>query len=568
MSNNQLTRRGNELEALSAAGSPLPAFSHIGLGFSNPATTREDTTIRNELFRGAISSSGTTVDPITNEVLAFFDVVVTAEGQGFNYDEVGLYTEDGELFAFSRYQNQRRIDAADAQGVDSTEIRYHLLYSDLDAIVVNLTSGAGLTLEAINQQRPYMTDAQAADPLREESIMRGRQIHNLVASNRAAAVTAANQNTATREAAIRADFPSPTPVPGFATQTQFNNTGQNGVIPQVSQIHERIATAEAAARNAANLTSGVVNDARLPDTISSSITGNAATATNAAALGGVGPANYARTDIAENFDSQVNVAGTIFGNIIAATGGNVQSRALGSGNATFDLRDETGALRGFYSWFRSDNSLRFRNAGAGADFDLIGNSIGGWSIGSNAIWHAGNDGANSGLDADLLDGLQASAFALAATTITAGNGLSGGGSLQANRSLDLAFNELPVITTLPDDGGFVVNNAPTNNAPARISTASLRGILAPGINDVGSRLLVSFTSAAPAVGSTVAASTLLLLALGSPSSSTTEQQTPQTSGLGGLTGTWRVLSAFYLARDHTGSGGTMRCAYVIKTSEV
>lgn len=33
--------------------------------------------------------------------------------------------------------------------------------------------------------------------------------------------------------------------------------------------------------------------------------------------------------------------------------------------------------------------------------------------GSNRMWHAGNDGAGSGLDADLLDGLQASAFATA-----------------------------------------------------------------------------------------------------------------------------------------------------------
>lgn len=32
-------------------------------------------------------------------------------------------------------------------------------------------------------------------------------------------------------------------------------------------------------------------------------------------------------------------------------------------------------------------------------------------INGNGVWHAGNDGTNSGLDADLLDGLQASAFA-------------------------------------------------------------------------------------------------------------------------------------------------------------
>jgi len=38
--------------------------------------------------------------------------------------------------------------------------------------------------------------------------------------------------------------------------------------------------------------------------------------------------------------------------------------------------------------------------------------LGGWSLGaaSYSLWHSGNDGAGSGLDADLLDGLQASQF--------------------------------------------------------------------------------------------------------------------------------------------------------------
>jgi hypothetical protein len=47
----------------------------------------------------------------------------------------------------------------------------------------------------------------------------------------------------------------------------------------------------------------------------------------------------------------------------------------------------------------------------GLDTDNVW-KVGGWSAGAVAykIWHEGNDGAGSGLDADLLDGLQASAF--------------------------------------------------------------------------------------------------------------------------------------------------------------
>jgi hypothetical protein len=48
-------------------------------------------------------------------------------------------------------------------------------------------------------------------------------------------------------------------------------------------------------------------------------------------------------------------------------------------------------------------------------------AVGGWSMGANAykVWHAGNDGSGSGLDADLLDG-QDSAFFRNASNINAG----------------------------------------------------------------------------------------------------------------------------------------------------
>jgi len=44
---------------------------------------------------------------------------------------------------------------------------------------------------------------------------------------------------------------------------------------------------------------------------------------------------------------------------------------------------------------------------AGTDTLIVGS---GFSYNSHAVWHAGNDGPNSGLDADLLDGSHASAF--------------------------------------------------------------------------------------------------------------------------------------------------------------
>lgn len=51
------------------------------------------------------------------------------------------------------------------------------------------------------------------------------------------------------------------------------------------------------------------------------------------------------------------------------------------------------------------------------------------------IWTDGNDGPGSGLNADFLDGLHASAFASSGISIVAGNGLTGGGTLDASRTL-------------------------------------------------------------------------------------------------------------------------------------
>ena len=48
----------------------------------------------------------------------------------------------------------------------------------------------------------------------------------------------------------------------------------------------------------------------------------------------------------------------------------------------------------------------------GLDADANDLAVGGWSMGANKykIWHQGNDGSGSGLDADTLDGVQASSF--------------------------------------------------------------------------------------------------------------------------------------------------------------
>jgi hypothetical protein len=56
-------------------------------------------------------------------------------------------------------------------------------------------------------------------------------------------------------------------------------------------------------------------------------------------------------------------------------------------------------------------------------------------VNGNTVWHAGNDGTTSGLDADMVDGVHLAGLVQTSRTITAGTGITGGGDLTANRTI-------------------------------------------------------------------------------------------------------------------------------------
>ena len=83
-----------------------------------------------------------------------------------------------------------------------------------------------------------------------------------------------------------------------------------------------------------------------------------------------------------------------------------------------------GALEVYNSGSGNDAFMSFHAGGDhacyfGLDADTNDLSVGGWSKGANKykIWHAGNDGSGSGLDADTLDGAQPSAAASNSTIV-------------------------------------------------------------------------------------------------------------------------------------------------------
>ena len=122
-----------------------------------------------------------------------------------------------------------------------------------------------------------------------------------------------------------------------------------------------------------------------------------------------------------------------------ATGGNALS--FRSNDTLETSTSDLAAIEIYQDTSGADAFMQFHIAGDfGAYFGLKGDindfAVGGWSMGNNyyRVWHAGNDGSGSGLDADTVDGIQASSFLRsdAADTMTGNLTLNGTLSLGAN----------------------------------------------------------------------------------------------------------------------------------------
>jgi hypothetical protein len=118
---------------------------------------------------------------------------------------------------------------------------------------------------------------------------------------------------------------------------------------------------------------------------------------------------------------------------------NTFSAAQGlSNNIALNILETGGAARSAVK-MNTSNVMEFGNANNNASF--LNNTVnfagvGDFTRSGNTVWHAGNDGAGSGLDADTLDGVQGSAYAtLSGATFTG----------------DVAANKFSVGSFLMDD---------------------------------------------------------------------------------------------------------------------
>lgn len=169
-------------------------------------------------------------------------------------------------------------------------------------------------------------------------------------------------------------------------------------------------------------------------------------------LDGVEGATYARLDGAQTFTSMQTVA----------SGTSEKIRLVGD-NSFQTFYDTAGTTRAAFIQFNhTNNDFRLKADATNADIALI-TSGGGLTFNGVTVWHAGNDGAGSTLDADLLDG-QHGSYYQSRTNHTGTQGIS---SITMNTAKMLgrttassgAVEEITVGTGLTLNAGTLYSNA-------------------------------------------------------------------------------------------------------------
>ena len=217
--------------------------------------------------------------------------------------------------------------------------------------------------------------------------------------------------------------------------------------------------ANISAINAGNIGSGTVPNARITGTYSnltgtgalnageissgfgninigtSTFTGNGSglTDVDAATLDGIDSANFLRSNVADTMGGLLTISHA--GDEILRL---QDTSATGQPILSFY---QAGTLAGYIQYVNSAPRMRIANQTT-QDYLDIGSGINGLQYaadgGAYTVWHSGNDGAGTGLDADLLDGVSSGSFLRSDTNDSFSGTLSGAGSINITGTVTAA----------------------------------------------------------------------------------------------------------------------------------
>jgi len=196
--------------------------------------------------------------------------------------------------------------------------------------------------------------------------------------------------------------------------------------------------------------------------------GSALTSVNAATLDGIDSSQFVRSDASDN----------LTGATYTFNSSNDEKIILSGTNNPYIRWRQGTTDKAFVQWNDHYGALRLGNTEDGSEL-LVSDGLSFSQDGSTfySVWHAGNDGAGSGLDADTVDGFQASQFlrsdnsgslsgTLTVSTILADSAISVGSSakLQVNgfqRTGPVGIHEGGTGSTLGSSNNWLSNHSGT-----------------------------------------------------------------------------------------------------------
>ena len=183
--------------------------------------------------------------------------------------------------------------------------------------------------------------------------------------------------------------------------------------------------------NASNLNSGTLPDARFPATLPA-ISGANLTNVNATTLDSIDSASFARSDIEETITGKFEF--TSSGSWPLKINGTDDGKIKLSGSSNPKIQFQEGTTDKAQILWHSGGYLRLQNQEDGSILKIQDDIVFSSDDGSNfyKVWHAGNDGVGSGLDADLLDGISGGSYLRSDAADTASGRITFSGNATSN----------------------------------------------------------------------------------------------------------------------------------------
>ena len=192
-------------------------------------------------------------------------------------------------------------------------------------------------------------------------------------------------------------------------------------------------------QNASNLNTGTISASRVPTLnqnttgSSASCTGNAATASNAALLDNIDSSQFVRSDANDTLTGTYTFAGSPDEKIVLNGTDPYLRFQEGGTNKAYIQWENSGYLQLVNQ--ESSEVLRIKSGSNGLTFTEGGNE--------RTVWHSGNDGSGSGLDADTLDGVSSGSFLRSDTADSASGDITfsgGAGAITISGSSDIRLS--------------------------------------------------------------------------------------------------------------------------------